>query len=179
MYKKLELNECIRLLNTGAVVLLCAQCEAGKTITPVAWNMPVNDEPPVAAVALDGSHFITKLILESKEFCICIPDMEMLDMVLKCGSVSGKEKDKFSMFSIEYEKCAAVNSIKAKGCAGYLECRLKDDFKYSGVDLITADVAYAEVKKELFDDAWITEKFKTIHSAGNMYGASLGGRFKF
>lgn len=87
MYKKLELNECIRLLNTGAVVLLCAQCEAGKTITPVAWNMPVNDEPPVAAVALDGSHFITKLILESKEFCICIPDMEMLDMVFKWKSI--------------------------------------------------------------------------------------------
>lgn len=179
MYKNLELNDCIRLLNTGTTVLLCAQSAAGKTVTPVAWNMPVNDEPPIAAVALDSNHFITKLILESKQFCICIPGIEMLDMVKKCGSVSGKEKDKFSMFSVEYEKCSEIDSIKVKDCAAYLECRLKDDLKYSGVDLIIADVVAASVKEELFDDAWITGKFKSIHSVGNDYGASLEERFKF
>jgi flavin reductase (DIM6/NTAB) family NADH-FMN oxidoreductase RutF len=179
MYKNIELNESIRLLNTGAVVLLCAESKSGKTVTPVAWNMPVNDEPPVAAIALDSNHFITKVILESKEFCICIPGMDMLDTVLKCGSVTGREKDKFAMFGIQYEKCEKINSVKVKGCAGYLECKMKDNLKYSGVDLIIADVVSASAESGLYDGSWITEKFKSIHSVGNMYGASLGERFKF
>jgi flavin reductase (DIM6/NTAB) family NADH-FMN oxidoreductase RutF len=179
MYKNLKLDESIRIINAGSVVLLCAQSGSGKTVTPVAWNMPVNDEPPIAAAALDSSHFITKLILESKEFCICIPGMEILETVLRCGSVTGKEKDKFAMFNIKYEKCEKINSIKVTNCAGYLECRLKDDFKYSGVDLIIADVVSASAKEELYDGSWITGKFKSIHSVGNMFGASLGERFKF
>lgn len=179
MYKNLILTQAVRLINAGSCVLLSCGCEKFKDITPVAWNMPVNDEPPIVAAALDSNHFITELILKNKDFCINIPDMDMLDTVLKCGSVSGRKGDKFDSFSIQYEKCEKINSVMAKNCAGYLECRLKGDLKYSGVDMIVADVLSAKVKKEFFDESWITDKFKSIHSVGSMYGASLGERFKF
>ncbi len=179
MYKEIMLTEAVRLINTGSCVLISAGNEKVKGITPVAWNMPVNDEPPIIAIALDSNHFITDLILKNKDFCINIPDMDMLDIVLKCGSISGRKGDKFDSFGIYYEKCQKINSIMAKNCAGYLECRLKDDHEYSGVDMIVADVLYAKVKEDFFDGSWITDKFRTIHSVGNMYGASLGKRFKF
>ena len=179
MYKNLILTDAVRIINTGSCVLVSAGSCKVKGITPVAWNMPVNDEPPIIAIALDSNHFITELILKNKDFCLNIPDMGMLDIVLKCGSVSGRKTDKFDAFSIPYEKCDEINSVRALNCAGYLECRMKDDLKYSGVDMIVADVLSAKVKKEFFDESWITGKFKSVHSVGNMYGASLGERFKF
>lgn len=179
MYKDLSLNESVRLINPGECVLITAGNEKVKNITPVAWNMPVNDEPPIIVIALDSNHFITELILNSKSFCVNIPDMDMLDIVLKCGNISGRKGDKFEAFNIDFEPCTDISSIRVKNCAGYLSCKLKDDHKYSGVDLIIADVVSAKVKKSLYDDSWITDKFKTIHSVGNNYGATLGKRFKF
>ena len=98
MYKKLELNECIRLLNTGAVVLLCAQCEAGKTITPVAWNMPVNDEPPVAAVALDGSHLLQSLYLKAKNSAFAFRIWKCWTWCLNAEAFPEKKKTNFQCF---------------------------------------------------------------------------------
>ncbi len=180
MYKKLNLNDSAKLLGAGECIMLSACSKTAKDITPIAWNMPVNDEPAIVAAALDSGHFITELILESKEFCICIPDMAMLDLFLKCGSVSGRKSDKFEKFNIEYEKCENITAPKVKGCAGYIECRLKDNLKYDGVDLVIGEVVNVSVKAEFFEDGcWDTEKFKSIHSIGSAYGASLGKRFKF
>ena len=179
MYKQLKSDEFIRVLSSGSCVLLCAEGKKGKTVTPIAWNMPVNDIPPIAAFALDSNHFITELILAEKKFSVCIPDMKMLKKVLACGSVSGRKKDKFKDFDIKYEKNPENGLIKIKDCAAYMECKLKKDLKFSGVDLIIADIIRAEVKSNIFDKGWITDKFKSIHSVGNMYGATLGKRFKF
>ena len=56
-------------------------------------------------------------------------------------------------------------------CAGHLECRVVQTFAIDTHDLLICDVVHASAEQDLFDGAWIPEKFHTLHYLnGNQYG---------
>ena len=148
-----------RLIGPGPVVLVSSLFDGKAGITPIAWTMPVSDEPPIVALEIWRDHFIHKAILQTGDFVINIPSSDMADTVVTLGKVSGAKVDKFKTYNLKEEKSKKIKSPRLKNAIGILECKLHPGKtfikKYS---VIIGDVVYAEADKEIFSDRWLPEK---------------------
>ncbi|MBS3819104.1 flavin reductase family protein [bacterium] len=171
MKKVVPKNQANRLLNCGMVVMVSCAYKDKANITTCAWQMPLSKKPPAAAVALDKDHFSSDLMRESEEFIINIPDWSILDQVVKCGSWSGWNVDKFAETGLNSEKAhSLVNIPKVKECVGALECAVFDIKDVGDHHLFFGEVISAEAEEDYFKEGfWDTRKVQFIFHLGSRY----------
>lgn len=159
MRKCVDLPLAYRLLNPGPVVLVSSLFDKKPCITPIAWHMPVSDDPPIIALEIWKGHHIYKAILETGDFVINIPSSDMAAMVRKAGSVSGAKVDKFKKYGLSKERAELVKSPRLKNAIGIIECvLLRDEYLLKKYNVFLGDVIYAEAEKDVFTDRWHPEK---------------------
>ncbi|MCX5782577.1 MAG: flavin reductase family protein [Elusimicrobia bacterium] len=178
MFKKISLDKFYRLINHGPCVLITSGTKEKTNIAPIAWNMPLNDEPPLVAIAIAETHYTADLIIKSGELVINIADRNLLPFIKYCGEVSGRKIDKIKKMNIKLLKGVKINTPHLEKAAGFLECRIIDKKNYDGVILFIGKVIYAAVRSDIFDDYWLSDKAKIVHHLGGSYFACLGKRFK-
>lgn len=168
MRKEIDLKIAYRLIGPGPVVLVSSLLAGRAGLTPIAWNMPVSDDPPIVALEIWDKHFIYKAICETGDFVINIPSADMADTVRKLGGVSGGKVDKFKEFGLEKESSKKIKSPRLKTAMGIMECRLRREDKImKDYNVILGDVVYAEAEEEMFTDRWCPEKgAKILHHLG-------------
>lgn len=171
MRKQIPLSIAYRLLGPGPVVLVSSLFKGKAALTPIAWNMPISDEPPIMALEVWHGHFAYKAILETKDFVINIPSSEMAAVVRKLGSVSGAKVDKFKEFGLTREPSKKVKSPRLKSAIGILECKLRvDKAMLKKYNIVLGDVVYAEAEESIFTDRWHPE------NPGPRFINHLGGK---
>lgn len=89
------------------------------------WNMKCSGKPPLFAVSLSKKGNTHKLIKESKEFVIAIPNKELEKYVEFFGSTHGNLMNKFKESKIETTKAKYVKSPLIKNATVNFECELK------------------------------------------------------
>lgn len=179
MFKNIPLEKFYRLINNGPCVLITSSIDkTNANIAPVAWTATINDEPPIVGIILSETHYTSELIIKSGEFVINIPDEKLLPAIMHTGKVSGKKENKFQATGLTPENGVKIETPHIKECIGYIECKVKNKLSYDGVILFIADVLYAQVKNDVFDEYWIPEKAKTVHHLGGAYFTLPGKRFK-
>ncbi|MFH1552470.1 MAG: flavin reductase family protein [Candidatus Omnitrophota bacterium] len=170
MRKEINLDLATRLINHGPVVLVSSAYEGRRDITPVAWHMPVSKKPPTIVLEIGEKHFIYECIVKTGDFVVNIPDSSLAEKIVKCGSVSGRDVDKFEMYDLETEPSHLIKSPSLRGAIAVLECVLiKDEHLMNEYNMIPAQVKYAEAEEEAFGEHWLFERddMKTIHHLGN------------
>jgi flavin reductase (DIM6/NTAB) family NADH-FMN oxidoreductase RutF len=159
MRKTVDLNIAYRIIGPGPVVLVSSLLNKTAGLTPIAWHMPVSDDPPMVALEIWEKHFIYKAIIETGDFVINVPSSDMAEIVRKLGSVSGKTIDKFKKFGLAKEASAKITSPRLKSAIGILECKLrKDKHLLKKYNIVLGDVVYAEADEKMFTDRWCPEK---------------------
>ena len=88
------------------------------------WNMKCSMEPPLFAVSLSKKGYTHKLIQQSKEFVIAVPNKELEESLLLFGSKHGNEFDKFAESKIETAKAEFIKSPLIKNATINFECEL-------------------------------------------------------
>ena len=159
MRKSVALNIAYRLIGSGPVVLVSSLLDKKSALTPIAWNMPVSDDPPIIALEIWKGHFVYKAILQTGDFVVNIPSSDMAETVRKLGSVSGSKVDKFEKYGLTGEPAEKVRSPRLKSAIGILECKLRGDrYLLDKYNIVLGDVVYAEAEKNIFTDRWHPEK---------------------
>lgn len=169
MRKLVPLSIAYRLIGPGPVVLVSSLFNKRAGLTPIAWHMPVSDDPPIVALEIWEKHFIYKAILETGDFVINIPSSDMAETVRKLGSVSGSKVDKFKEYNLAGETAKKVKSPRLKSSIGVIECKLKrDNAILKKYNIVLGDIVYAEAEENIFTDRWHPEKRgpKIIHHLG-------------
>jgi flavin reductase (DIM6/NTAB) family NADH-FMN oxidoreductase RutF len=95
----------------------------------------------VFMIAIRPTRYTHKLIEETNEFTINVPDEGMEKIVNYCGNVSGRDCDKFKEMNLTVEKGIKVTSPLISECIAYYECKVIGKSKY------TSDMLSNEVKK--------------------------------
>jgi len=88
------------------------------------WKMKCSEDPPLFAVSLSKEGYTHKLIRESREFVIAVPNNELEGDVRFFGENHGDEVDKFKETGIEIEKAKFVRSPLIKNASINIECKL-------------------------------------------------------
>jgi flavin reductase (DIM6/NTAB) family NADH-FMN oxidoreductase RutF len=170
MRKPVNLPIAYRLINPGPVVLVSSLYGSRPCVTPIAWLMPVSDDPPIIALEIWEGHFIYKAILKTGDFVINIPSSGMAGLVRSAGIVSTAKVDKFRRFGIRKEPALKVRSPRLRSAIAVIECRLrKDERMLKGYNIVLGDAVYAEAEEGVFTDRWHPERKgpKTLHHLGN------------
>jgi len=158
MRRPVDLKVAYRMISSGPVVLVSSILGGRAGITPIAWHMPISDDPPMIALEIYKGHFINKAILATGDFVVNIPSSDMADVVRKLGSVSGRACDKFKKFDLIKEPSKKIKSPRLGGSICIMECRLRKDARLlKEYDMILGDVVYAEAEEKAFTDRWHPE----------------------
>ncbi len=107
--------------------------------------------PPLVYISSGKDHYTNQGILENETFSINLPTTGMLPVVDYCGTVSGRDVDKSSLFEVFYGDLKTAPMILK--CPVNLECKVVKEFSIQHRQVFVAEVAQAFV-----DEAFITEE---------------------
>ena len=88
--------------------------------------------PPCVMVGIKPEKYTHSLIIEKKEFAINIPNKDNLDEINICGSISGKDEDKFEKAKLRGREANKISSLIIDECPVNLECKLVHKINYPG-----------------------------------------------
>jgi len=157
--RSLPLARVYRLLEPGPVVLLTTVHRGRMNVMTMSWHTMLEFEPPLVGCVVSNRNSSFAALRSAKECVINIPTVKLADVVVKCGNVSGRRKDKFTAFGLTALPAAQVEAPLIAECYANLECR--------GVDtrlVATYNFFVLEVCKAWIDPA--VHAPRTIHHRG-------------
>jgi flavin reductase (DIM6/NTAB) family NADH-FMN oxidoreductase RutF len=123
--KKTTIKEAFNKYKPESCVFVISIDNNGKPSGMIAgWNMKCSMKPPLFAVSLSKKGHTHKLIQQSKEFVIAVPNKKLEESLLLFGSKHGNEIDKFAESKIKTSKAKFVKSPLIKKATINFECKL-------------------------------------------------------
>ncbi len=168
-----SLSGACRLVHPMHTVLVSCVGKDGKpNIITLAWAMPTSINPPLVAVSIAPRRYSHALIEETGEFVVNIPTMDILDATFYCGTVSGRDRDKFKGAGLTPMLARRVKPPIIKECVAHLECKLYGKYPTGDHTIFVGEVVEAYADKECFSEVggYNLEKAKMIfHLGGNEF----------
>lgn len=90
----------------------------------VAWHMKVSYEPPLMAVAIFNTQNTKKLIEQSKEFVLAVPNKKLLKAISIFGENHGDKIDKFKISKVKTRKAKFVKTPLLSDATLNYECKV-------------------------------------------------------
>jgi flavin reductase (DIM6/NTAB) family NADH-FMN oxidoreductase RutF len=94
-------------------------------------------------VAIAHVRYTYALLKAEGEFVINVPDASLVDAVKACGSLSGKQGDKFEAVGLDTEPSTRVQAVSIVQCAAHIECRVDRTIPFEHRDWFVGEVLAA------------------------------------
>ncbi len=171
--KEIALSRANRIVNHGPVVLVT--CKGTKAnIFTVAWVTPVSHEPPLVGISSDKENYSTEIIKTTGYFTINVPDINLKEAVIKCGTLTGKTCDKFKEAGITPLPGKKIDVPAIEECIGHIECKVINSIEAGDHIFFIGEAVSVYVDPDKFDfknNVWIPQKACIIHHfGGNIFG---------
>ena len=133
------------------IVLVGAQVNGQANFLAVGWVSRVNYQPPMLAIGLSKRHYTSGGIREHKAFSVNVPGVDLLEKVDYCGTVSGREADKSTLFDVFYGKLRGAPLVRE--CPLCLACTLVETVSLPSNDLFIGEIAEAYADEAALTDS--------------------------
>lgn len=152
------------------IILVSCSDNTIDNIITIAWTGVICSHPPLISISLRPERFSYGLILKSKEFVINIPQETMLDLVKKCGSVSGKDVDKWKECHFTKEKGQKVKVPLIKECHINIECKVLRSLELGTHTMFIGEVVKIHISPEITGNSCINISTLIYSPKGAQYG---------
>jgi flavin reductase (DIM6/NTAB) family NADH-FMN oxidoreductase RutF len=161
-----------RVLHPRFTIVLGTLCTNNRVnFMPASWNTPISEEPPTVGVVVDKETFTNECLESLGEATINVPSDAQLQLVYNMGSVSGRDVDKVSKFSLELVPSTLVKPPGLKGSIAILESKVYEKIPVGEVNFYVFEVLLVKVL-EGFVDEWSIDFSKTnvlLHGTGRVF----------
>ncbi|MDQ1280609.1 MAG: hypothetical protein QG670_1872 [Thermoproteota archaeon] len=166
-----ELSRCRGFLYPRNTVLVTCVGKDGKpNIITCEDSMPTSYQPPMVAVCISSKRYSYRLIIESGEFVINIPTIDIVKEVLTCGRTSGQDIDKFKMARLTPIPAQLVRAPLIKECIAHLECKLSQQLETGDHTIFVGNVIKASADQGVFTEVFDLKKVKPVlHIGGDTF----------
>jgi flavin reductase (DIM6/NTAB) family NADH-FMN oxidoreductase RutF len=130
--------------------ILGTHLEGKVNFMALGWLTRVNFKPAMLGICVNKNNGSYDAILETGEFSVNVPSVEMVEATDYTGLVSGKRVDKSELFNIFYGKLKAAPMIS--DCPLTMECKVSQT-----VDLPTNAFFIAEIMNIYTEDRFLTD----------------------
>ncbi len=178
--REIALEGCLRLLEPGPITLLTAQYRGQPGVMAAAWIVPASHRPPMLALAVSPLHNTHYLISKGQELVVNVPGRPLADQVMLCGTLSGRDVDKFARAGLTAVAGRRVTVPWVEECLAHLECGLVEAYEAGDHTLFLAEVVGAWADEDAFDGGTWTlasEELSPLQHLGGREFALLAGRF--
>ena len=126
--RKGKLEKAFTYLESGPVLLVTSHNGKKDNVMTISWHM-VLDFTPRLAICTGSWNESFEIILRTKQCCLCVPAVDMIDQVVALGTVHASECDKFKHFHLKKQKPAVVKAPLIADCLAAVECQVVDYVK--------------------------------------------------
>jgi len=152
------------------VLVSCVGKRERPNIITLAWAMPTSLRPPMVAVSVSPKRHSHHLIEETKEFVVNVPTMDILDAVHVCGTVSGRDYDKFKEAKLTPLPAKRIKTPLIGECVANLECRLLTALETGDHTIFVGRIVAAHIDRDVYDEDYrVKEGDMVFHLGGNDY----------
>lgn len=125
------------------VVPLIGSRYKGETdLMPAAWQVGLSKDPMVYCVSISPKRYTHKLISSSGVFSANFIEFKYLDLVVKFGSVSGKDVDKIKYTGVKLKPAVKLDVPVIEFAYTSYECSVQDIIKAGDHDLFIGKIVY-------------------------------------
>jgi len=147
---KSQLPPSTALYPTPVVLVSCTDKKKSKSnIVTVAWCGVVCSNPPLISISLRPSRYSNKLIREAREFVVNIPSKDLLKKTDLCGTISGRDEDKFKLSAFTEIPSSKISSGMIKECPVNIECRLREVMELGTHDIFMGEVVAVHADEKI------------------------------
>ena len=165
-----ETTEYFRYLHPHLTVLVTCGKGDERNIITVAWHMPISVDPPLLGISVAHRRHSHGLIRRYREFVVNVPALDIISKVHRCGSVSGRDVDKFSDTGLTPAESSAVSVPSIMECPVSMECRLEAEHDLGDHTLFVGRVVHIRKNDEMYDGTLLKEEHSWIgHLGRNVY----------
>jgi len=133
------------------VALIVSIDENGKeNVMTASFLMPISFNPKYVAVAIAEERLTFENIKKTREFTLNVCSKEMKEKAVICGTISGRDKNKFEIAKLEKEKSRVVKPSLIKESPISFECKVEFMEKFGDHWLIVGRVLEENIRKEDF-----------------------------
>jgi flavin reductase (DIM6/NTAB) family NADH-FMN oxidoreductase RutF len=126
-------------------LVTCRHADKDNIIT-IAWHMPTSFSPNLYAISIGKSRFSHDMISKSGVFCVNFISAEHEDGIRLCGTVSGRDTEKFKESGFDPEECEKIDCPKIKQALGVLECRVASRLETGDHTIFVGEALKSELK---------------------------------
>ena len=149
MLKQTDIQKTLSAFKPESIVFVISVDQNDKPSGMVAaWKTRVSSNPALYAVSLSKKHNTHKLIQQSKEFVIAVPNESLEKELLFFGSTKGNEVDKFKETSLETVPSKHLKTPLIKEATFNLECKLVNTIDVNDHFLFIGEVIAAHHNKD-------------------------------
>ena len=139
------------LLPVPAALITVAAPEGPGNIITLAWVGTVCSAPPMLSIAVRPSRYSYELLRQRNEFVVNVPRADQVELVDRCGVVSGRERDKFALTGFHPLPAAIVGAPLIDECPVNLECVTRHRLSLGAHDLFIGEIVAAHFSDDVVD----------------------------
>lgn len=123
--KESAIERALLYIEPGPVVLVSTFDGEKNNVMTISWTMAIDFAQHIAITTGEWNHSFRALV-ETGECVVCIPPASMIETVVRTGTVSGADVDKFALFNLQPLPAKKVKAPLIGGCIACLECKVAD-----------------------------------------------------
>jgi len=154
---ELSIKKAFTLIEPGPVILVTTNDGKRNNIMTISWHM-VNDFTPLIALTTGPWNHSFEALIKTKECVIAVPTVDLIEKVVRIGTVSGTEVDKFKEFGLTPLKAETVKAPLVAECLACLECHLIDFIEPYGILILEGKHAWIDRGRK---------ECRTFHAVGD------------
>ncbi len=161
-----------------AVLVTCGDFETEKNAITVAWAGTASSEPPMVTIGIRPVRFSFGLIQRYGDFVINLPTASQVDALSYCGSVSGRNEDKFANAGLTAVKAELVRAPLVKEFPVSIECKVRDRLSLGSHHLFIGEIVRVHIAQEVLENGELDASLAKplAYFKGEFYG--LGQRLE-
>ncbi len=150
--KKIPLSDAGLLFPTITTVATCVDSMGKMNIITLGWAMKTSGNPPMVAISVKPSRHSHDLIMDSGEFVLSIPTMDIVEEIHFCGRQSGRDFDKFKETGLTPVQAEKISAPLIKECPANLECKVVSSLTTGDHTIYVGEVVVAHVNELFYDE---------------------------
>lgn len=155
--RQMKLSRAFTLIEPGPVLLVTTFDGKKNNVMTISWSMVVDFTPVFAITTGEWNHSFAAL-RKTRECVVAIPTVDMLDRVVRIGTCSGADTDKFTRFGLTPAKGKFVQAPLIRECLANIECRVIDMVRKHDIVVLHGVAAYADIARK---------ERRTVHAVGD------------
>ncbi len=140
------------LIPLPAVMVSCQEPGETPNIITIAWTGIVCSEPPMLSISIRRSRHSFNIVKRTGEFVVNITTRALVQATDTCGSISGRDYNKFEMAGLTPAPASKVRVPLIAESPINLECQTRKEFELGTHDIFIAEIVATHIDESILDE---------------------------